>query len=156
MLFSAARYSFMVFCALCVIVTVASAAPEKSDAAADRARIETILAAHDKLHPGLDAYMDSVADDFILMPNRGALIEGKAAYRSHILDFYNSGSIRIRHEVVAVHSFPEVVIARGRAVGTFTAADGAVSAFETRNLFIFRRLAENKLQVWQIIYNDAA
>ncbi|MEO8062334.1 MAG: nuclear transport factor 2 family protein [Pseudomonadota bacterium] len=151
---SATRTSFMFICVLCAVVTVASAAPKQSGA--DRARIETILAAHDRLHPGLDEYMASVADDFILMPNRGALIEGKAAYRRHVLDFYNSGSIRIRHEVVEVHSFPEVVIARGRAVGTFTAPDGAVSAFETRNLFIFRRLADNKLQVWQIIYNDAA
>ena len=135
---------------------MANAAAKRTDTSADRGRIQAILAAHDKLTPGLDEYMAGVADDIILMPNRGALIEGKAAYRRHVLDFYNSGSIKIRHEVVEVHSFPDVVIARGRAVGSFTAADGAVSTFETRNLFIFRRLADDKLQVWQIIYNDAA
>jgi ketosteroid isomerase-like protein len=154
-LVSSVRNAFVVLCALCAVV-VAHAAPKKPDASADRARIEGILAAHDKLNPGLDEYMAGVAEDIILMPNRGALIEGKAAYRRHVLDFYNSGSIRIRHEVVDVQSFPEIVIARGRAVGSFTAADGAVSTFETRNLFIFRRLADGKLQVWQIIYNDAA
>jgi ketosteroid isomerase-like protein len=123
--------------------------------AADRTRIEQILAAHDRLQPGLDEYMASVAPDIILMPNGGAAIEGKAAYLQHVKDFYASGTIRIRHEVIEVHSFAEVVIVRGRAVGTYTPPGGGnTNAFETKNMFVFRRLADGRLEVWQIIFND--
>jgi ketosteroid isomerase-like protein len=146
---------------LCAMVVAAAVAcltswPARADAAADEARIEKILAAHDKLQPGLDEYMASVASDIILMPNGVAAIEGKAAYLQHVKDFYASGTIQIRHELIAVYSYPEVVIARGRAVGTFTPTEGSTThAFETRNVFIFRRVANGNLVVWQIIFNDA-
>jgi ketosteroid isomerase-like protein len=127
-----------------------------ADTATDRSRIERIFAAHDRLQAGLDEYMASVADDVILMPNGGASIEGKAAYLQHVKDFYASGTIQIRHELIAVHSYPEVVIATGRAVGTYTPpGGGAANAFETRNLFVFRRLENGNLAVWQIIFNAA-
>ena len=124
--------------------------------ATDRARIEQIFAAHDKLQAGLDEYMSSVAADIILMPNGAAAIEGKAAYLQHVKDFYASGSIQIRHELVEVYSFPEVVITRGRAVGKFTPPGGsATNTFETKNMFVFRRLKNGSLEVWQIIFNDS-
>jgi len=124
--------------------------------ATDKTRIEQILAAHDKLQPALDEYMAAVANDIILMPNGGAAIEGKAAYLQHVKDFYASGTIQIRHELIEVYSYPEVVIARGRAVGKYTPpGGGAANAFETKNLFVFRRLKDGNLEVWQIIFNDA-
>ena len=124
--------------------------------AADRTRVEQILAAHDRLQPGLDEYMRSVAADVILMPNGGVAIEGKAAYLQHVKDFYASGSIQIRHEVIEVYSYPEVVIVRGRAVGKFTPPDGSTTnTFETKNMFVFRRLKDGNLEVWQIIFNDS-
>ena len=142
--------------AMALLATSAVATPKPPDFSADRRNIEAIFAAHDKLAPAIEEYMKSVADDIILMPNGGRMIEGKAAYRAHVKEFYESGSIQIRHEVIEVHSFPEVVIARGRAVGSFTPhGGGAVSAFETRNLFVFRRIADGSLQIWQIIFNDA-
>src|SRR5687768_1939169 len=108
--------------------------------ATDRTRIEQILAAHDRLQAGLDEYMADVAHDVILMPNGGAAIEGKAAYLQHVKNFYASGTIQIRHELIEVYSYPEVVIARGRAVGKYTPpGGGAANAFETKNLFVFRR-----------------
>jgi ketosteroid isomerase-like protein len=127
-----------------------------ANSAIDRTRIEQIFAAHDRLQAGLDEYMAAVANDVILMPNGGAAIEGKAAYLQHVKDFYASGTIQIRHELIEVYSYPEVVIARGRAVGKYTPpGGGAANAFETRNLFVFRRLKDGNLEVWQIIFNDA-
>ncbi|HTU65281.1 MAG TPA: nuclear transport factor 2 family protein [Steroidobacteraceae bacterium] len=127
-----------------------------ADFSGDRARVEAILALHDKLAPAIDDYMAAVADDLMLMPNGGPLVEGKAAYRKHVADFYASGTIHIRHEVLEVHSFAEVVIVRGRAVGSYTPpGGGATNTFETHNLFVFRREADGKLKVWQIIFNDA-
>ena len=142
--------------ALATFAGLAHPATKAQDISGDRARIQAIFAAHDKLAPGLDEYMSAVADDIVLMPNRGKLVEGKPAYRRHVEEFYAAGTLQIRHEVVEVHSYPEVVIARGRAVGTFTPPAGTSNTFETRNLFVFRRAANGQLQVWQIIFNDAS
>jgi ketosteroid isomerase-like protein len=141
--------------ALLLLVTVAMPATGARDFKEDRASIQAIFAAHDRLQPGLDEYMSSVADDIILMPNGGKVVEGKAAYRQYVMDFYSAGTIQIRHELIELFSYPDVVIVRGRAVGTFTPPGGAANAFETHNLFVFRRLENGKLNVWQIIYNDA-
>jgi ketosteroid isomerase-like protein len=124
--------------------------------ASDKKRIEQIFAAHDRLLTGLDEYMASVAADIILMPNGGAAIEGKAAYLQHVKDFYASGTIQIRHELIEAYSYPEVVIARGRGVGTFTPPGGSTTnSFETKNLFVFRRLKNGNLEVWQVIFDNA-
>ena len=122
----------------------------------DSARIRAIFAAHDRLQPGLEEYMSHVADDVILMPNGARAIEGKPAYRKHVEEFYSSGTIQIRHEVVEVYSFAEVVLVRGRAVGSFTApGQQETNRFETKNVFVFRRSSNGELRVWQIIYNDS-
>jgi len=135
---------------------LASQGAGAADNAADRGQVQAILAAHDRLQPGIEDYFSSVADDVILMPNGARTLEGKPAYRRHVEEFYASGDIHIRHEIVEVYSYPEVVIVRGRAVGTFAApGQQATQSFETHNLFVFRRVAGGKLQVWQIIYNDA-
>src|SRR5690349_4113045 len=77
------------------------------------------------------------------------------AHAAHVEEFYASGDIHIRHEVLAVYSYADVVRVRGRAVGTFSApGEKTVQSFETHNLFVFRRTAAGNLQVWRIIYND--
>jgi ketosteroid isomerase-like protein len=136
--------------------TLAHAAPKPPDFQGDKARVEAIFAAHDRLQPGLDEYMKSVADDIILMPNGASAIEGKPAYLKHVREFYASGTIQIRHQIIEVYSYPEVVIVRGRAVGSYTPPGGqTANTFETKNLFVLRRLASGELRVWQIIFNDA-
>ena len=90
------------------------------------------------------------------MPNGALAIEGKPAYRKHVEEFYASGTIRIQHQIIEVYSYPEVVIVRGRAVGSYTPPGGqTANTFETKNLFVLRRIANGELQVWQIIFNDS-
>ena len=147
------RTLLLMVCLLAGMTGARAAAPV--DAAADRQQVQAILAAHDRLRPGIEQYLASVADDVILMPNGARTLEGKPAYRRHVEEFYDSGDIRIRHEVLETYSYPEVVIVRGRAVGTFAAPGQPVSGrFETQNLFVFRRTAGGKLEVWQIIFNN--
>lgn len=142
--------------ALLMVATGVHPAAKALDFRDDKARVEAILASHDRLQPGIEEYMSAVADDIILMPNRASAIEGKPAYRKHVEEFYASGTIRIRHEIIEVYSYPEVVIVRGRAVGSYTPPGGqTANTFETKNLFVFRRLASGELRVWQIIFNDA-
>jgi ketosteroid isomerase-like protein len=148
------KYLWLVLFSLSLAASLPAGSPVEN--AADRQQVQSILAAHDRLQPGIDDYFASVADDLILMPNRGDAIEGKAAYRRHVEDFYASGKISIRHEVLAVYSLADVVLVRGRAIGTFVApGQQEINKFETKNLFVFRRISGGKLQVWQIIFNDA-
>lgn len=135
--------------------SVAGAGDKSADFSGDRQKVDAIFAAHDRMKTGLDDYFKSVADDIILMPNGGPLIEGKSAYRQHIVDLLAGGEMKIRHEAVAVYSYPEIVVVRGRATGSFV-GNGQTNAnlFETRNMFVFRRLGNGDLQVWQIIFNN--
>jgi ketosteroid isomerase-like protein len=137
-----------------LLASVAQPGSGAADFSADRAKVEAIFAAHDRLQPGLDEYMAAIAEDIVLIPNGGNVIEGKAAYLAHVRDFYASGSIEIRHQVVAIQSYRDVAIVQGRATGKFTPpGGGTTSSFETRNLFVFRRVAEGKLLVSHIIFN---
>ena len=103
----------------------------------------------------LDAYLGHVADDVILMPNNATVIEGKAAYRKHIEDSLPHGQLVLRHELIAIYPFQDLVVARGRAIGTFTArGETTAHPFETKNIFLFRRSADG-LKVWQIIFNHS-
>jgi ketosteroid isomerase-like protein len=151
------RKTPMTFRTLVVLLMLGAGTPALAfDNAADTAQVKAILAAHDRLQPAIEEYFASVAEDMELLPNRGAAVEGKAAYRRHVEQFYASGDIHIRHEVVAVDSFAEVVIVRGRAVGTFAApGQKDVNTFQTHNLFVFKRAPDGKLEVWRIIFNDA-
>jgi ketosteroid isomerase-like protein len=120
----------------------------------DEQKVDAIFAAHDGMKAGLDPYLRWVAEDVILMPHDGVVIEGKAAYAQHIRDILAAGDMAIHHEPIAVYSFAEMVIVRGRATGSFTPNGQTTSSlFETKNVFIFRRLENGELRVWQIIFN---
>lgn len=125
----------------------------------DRQRAEAIFAAHDAFYASqnaaeIETYLKAVAEDIIVMPADERAVEGKDAYRAHLLKSLASGHLAIRHEVIQVSSFAEVVVVRGRAVGSFTPPASTTSfPFETKNVFLFRRLKSGDLQVWQVIFN---
>lgn len=151
----------MIFRMLCIIsfTTVVLACTHvnrepKVNNTSDRQQIMSIFDSHDKLSLGLDDYLSAVADDVILMAHDSRVIVGKEAYRQHIVDAWATGKLEIKHELIASYSYPGLVIARGRAVGAFTpSGTGNTYPFETKNVFIFRRLVSGELQVWQIIFN---
>jgi ketosteroid isomerase-like protein len=126
----------------------------------DKEKVKAIFALHDIAFNGepkeasLNAYLNTVAEDIILMPHDGLVMEGKAVYGRHLREILDSGNMTIRHEVIEAYPYPEIVIVRGRAVGSFTPKGQNTShTFETKNVFIFRRLKEGELKVWQIIFN---
>ncbi|MEM6784570.1 MAG: nuclear transport factor 2 family protein [Bacteroidota bacterium] len=125
------------------------------DVDADRAEVERILALADRQdEAGLEAYLTHVAPDVVLMPHNQLLVEGREAYRAHVQTGWTYGQSTVTHEVLALDAYPDVVIARGRAVGTFVPTGGdAAMAFETKNLFVFERDREGRLTVQQVIFN---
>lgn len=125
------------------------------DSAADRVEVERILALADRQdEAGLEAYLEYVTPDVVLMPHNQPLVQGREAYRAHVQAGWTQGETTLIHEVLALDVHRDVVIARGRAIGTFR-PDGAMEAFafETKNLFIFQRDAEGQLRVSQVIFN---
>ena len=128
---------------------------------ADKQKVQAIFAIHDvafaardQPDASVDAYLNAVADDIILMPHDAPVMEGKAAYGKHLREIIGGGRMAIRHELIEAYSYAEIVIARGRAVGSFTPnGQSTTYTFETKNVFIFRRLKNGDLKVWQIIFN---
>lgn len=153
----------LVWCVLASSGFAAVAREAGPDLAADKRAVETIFAVHDQVYehaaapgPSLDAYLAHVADDVILMPDDAPALEGKAAYRKVIEDSLPQGRLVLRHELVAIYPFTDVVVARGRATGSFTApGETTAHPFETKNVFIFRRGPSGQLIVWQIIFNHS-
>ncbi|MEM6337888.1 MAG: nuclear transport factor 2 family protein [Bacteroidota bacterium] len=131
-----------------------SCTESQPDPAGDKALIETIFAAADSQEPeGLDAYLAYMEEDVILMPHDHPAVEGKAAYKAHVESSWMAGDTEIRHELIDFDAFDEVVIARGRASGTFQPAGSMeVYPFETKNVFVFKRAAGG-LKVWRVIFN---
>lgn len=120
----------------------------------DVAKIKAIFAAHDKKEAGLEEYLPSVADDIILMAHNQKVVEGKEAYKAHLANSAKAGDLKIKHELISSYSYSDVVIARGKASGSFKPAGQAKGfEFQTKNIFIFRRLASGELSVWQIMFN---
>ncbi|MEM8599073.1 MAG: nuclear transport factor 2 family protein [Bacteroidota bacterium] len=146
-----------VLCILLVAFGIAGceqAAPPV-DADADRAEVERILTLADRQdEAGLEAYLSHVAPDVVLMPHNQPLVEGRDAYGAHVRAGWTYGQTTVTHEVLALDAYQDAVIARGRAIGTFTpnGTDEAM-AFETKNLFVFERDAEGGLRVQQVIFN---
>ncbi len=120
----------------------------------DRASIEAIFDVFDEQMNDSDDYLKYLADDVILMAHNVPEIRGRAAYVKHIAENRSYGVTEIEHKLIELFSYEDVVIARGRAIGTFQ-AKGATdrSQFETKNVFIFRRAEGGGLKVWQIIFN---
>ncbi|MEM9996720.1 MAG: nuclear transport factor 2 family protein [Bacteroidota bacterium] len=145
---------------LCVLVAVGGVVgcthpSQPVDADADRAEVERILALADRQdEAGLEAYLSYVAPDVVLMPHGQPLVEGRDAYRAHVQAGWTHGQTTVTHEVLALEAYQDVVLARGRAVGTFVPKDSEEAmAFETKNLFVFEREEEGQLRVRQVIFN---
>lgn len=149
------RKLIFVLFTLCVINGCATHPAQPAfDQASDETQILKIYAAADQQRSDLDSFMQYVADDIQLMPDGAELVEGKQAYRQHVTDSWSAGEAIMQHEALAIHSYPKVVIVRGRAIGTFQPVnDVNIYPFETKNLFVFRRKDGDRLEVWQIIYN---
>ena len=120
----------------------------------DIIQIKRMLSSIDKKQKGLEEHLNDVTDDFIHMPHDKRVVYGKQAYRQHILDGWDEGNAIMNHELIDAYSFPEIVIARGKVTGTWQPAGSKTKhPFETKNVFILKRLKNGKLKIWQIIYN---
>lgn len=140
---------------LCLFTMGCSSTGLKVDLDSDKSQVlEIFSAADNQTAQGLVTYLENVDENIVLMPHNHPAVIGKSAYEQHIIQNWQGGTTMIKHELIEMTSFKDVVIARGRAIGTFRPNDSQdVFAFETKNMFVFKRDARGNLKVWQIIFN---
>ena len=53
-----------------------------------------------------------------------------------------------------MHSYDEIVVMHGKVTGMFYPSDMQKPvAFSTKNMFVFRRMEDNSLKIWKVIFN---
>lgn len=96
------------------------------------------------------------ADDVVHMAQGSRAITSLAELRRVLQEEAKAtgGRSRMKHELLTIHSYPDMVLTRGRVTGAWHPADGsAPSPFETNNIITFRREKDGSLKVWQVIFN---
>ena len=96
-----------------------------------------------------------VSDAVILAPGQ-AEIRGHAAIEQHLADARQSARIEMRHDIVELSAFEDIVLVQGGATGTAQPhGDPNRYPFETKSQIMFKRMADGSLKIWKVIYNDA-
>ncbi len=120
----------------------------------DKEKILAHFALIDMQLEGMEENLAQVADDVIFMPRNQPVMHGKASYKQQMLDSAKYVDVNMKHHLFAHYSYKDIVIARGSAKGYYVMKGQTEQhTFETKNVFIFRRLDNGDLQMWQLIYN---
>ncbi|WP_147404393.1 hypothetical protein [Aquimarina sp. AD1] len=93
-------------------------------------------------------------DDLVHMAPNQPLITDKMALIAHIDKEKEFGFADMKHEITEIHSYQEIVVMQGKVTGTFYPANTETSnTFSTKNLFVFRRIKNDSLKIWKVIFN---
>ncbi len=120
----------------------------------DQKSVEKILNLLDDQTITTEDKMKVWVDDLVHMAPNHSLISDKPTLIAHIENEKEYGFADMKHEIIAMHSYKEIVVMHGRVTGTFYPANqGKPNAFKTKNLFVFRRMQDNSLKIWKVIFN---
>ncbi|MEM1137468.1 MAG: hypothetical protein AAGI07_16635, partial [Bacteroidota bacterium] len=120
----------------------------------DIASIKSILKVLDDNDANIDIKLSVWVDDLIHMAPNNVAITNKADLSNYLQEQNSYGYSDMKHEIIEVSSYDDIVLMQGKVIGTFHPKDnGNQVAFETKNLFVFRRLSDGSLKIWKIIYN---
>lgn len=98
--------------------------------------------------------MEVWVDDLVHMAPNHTVITDKTSLIKHINNEKQYGNVDMKHEITEIHSFEKIVVMHGKVTGTFYPANKDTSNnFETKNLFVFRRMEDNSLKIWKVIFN---
>lgn len=119
----------------------------------DRRKVEAILKRIDADVTDTSIY----SYDVVHMAQGSRPITSKAELQKALTAEASFGRSRMTHQIVTLHSYPDMVLTRGRVKGTWHPANGgAVVPFETNNMITFRRAPDGSLKIWQVIFNRIA
>mgnify|MGYP001800101630 CR=1 FL=1 len=129
-----------------------SSASEKSyTVQSDQAAVQAILSVLDDNDTRLDEKLEVWVDDLVHMAPGYPANTDKEALRHHLEEQQTYG-----YSDMELDSYPDLVLMRGRVIGTFyPASQDAPVPFRTNNLFVFRRLEDTSLKIWKVIFNQS-
>jgi ketosteroid isomerase-like protein len=116
----------------------------------DTRKVKAILEVIDRDVSDTSIYVD----DVVHMAQGSRAITSKAELHKVLAAEATYGRSQMKHELVTINSYPDMVLTQGRVKGEWHPADGAEpTPFETNNVITFRRLPDGSLKVWQVIFN---
>ncbi|WP_405207281.1 hypothetical protein [Aquimarina sp. LLG6339-5] len=120
----------------------------------DHKSVKTILKILDDHTISTENKMEIWVDDLVHMAPNQPLITDKMALITHIDKEKEFGFADMKHEITEIHSYQEIVVMHGKVTGTFYPANTETSnTFSTKNLFVFRRMKDDSLKIWKVIFN---
>lgn len=120
----------------------------------DQKSVQSILQILDDHTISTENKMQLWVDDLVHMVPNHSIITDKTSLIQHINGEKQYGFADMKHEITEMHSYKEIVVMHGKVTGTFYPAnEGTPSNFSTKNLFVFRRMKDNSLKIWKVIFN---
>jgi ketosteroid isomerase-like protein len=149
-----ARLNFITSIAVLIVCTLSACqqAPDPS-IEDDTNKVKAILKVIDHYGRNIDSTMLVYSDDVVHMPQGSRATTGKANVRKILEAESSYGKTVMKHELVTLHTYPDMVLTRGRATGSWTPPGGAAIPFETNNIITFRRMKDGSLKIWNVIFN---
>ncbi|MDB4292979.1 hypothetical protein N9954_06175 [Maribacter sp.] len=122
----------------------------------DREAIASILKVLDDNDASLERKLSIWVDDLVHMAPDNMAITTKAALRKYLQEQATYGYSELSHQIVEVFPYQDIVLMRGKVEGIFYPSNkGVPFPFETKNLFVFRRMENTSLKIWKVIFNSA-
>lgn len=120
-----------------------------------RKQIEAILSVLDNNGISVEEQLEVYAHDVVHMAPGSEINFGKASLRKYLIGQRLNGEVKMRHSIVEIEPFEDVVLMRGEVIGTFYPKDKAPSiTFRTKNLFVFSQ-TDGALKIKKVIYNNS-
>ena len=120
----------------------------------DRKSVQSILQILDDHSISTEDKMQVWVDDLVHMVPNHPIITDKPTLIQHINGEKQYGFADMKHQITEMHSYKEIVVMHGKVTGTFYPANkGKPSNFSTKNMFVFRRVEDNSLKIWKVIFN---
>lgn len=123
----------------------------------DRKKVQAILNNIDDYTLDMDTKMSVYDDSIVHMGQGNRAITNKADLRKLLEADARGGHAEMKHEIVTLQSYNDIVITRGRVKGFYYPDNGgAAGQFETNNMIVFKRMKDGSLKVSQVIFNRLA
>lgn len=115
--------------------------------------ISQILKVLDNNDISIDEQLTVYADDIEHMAPDHPVIKDKASLKSYLTQQRTYGKSEMMHKMITYEDRGDLVVMRGEVHGTFFPTnDGKPVQFQTKNLFVFKRI-DGILKIAKVIYN---
>lgn len=120
----------------------------------DTEKVMIILKNIDDHALDMDSKMSVYADDVVHMAQGSRAITNRTDLRKVLEGERQGGHAVMKHELITIHSYHDMVLTRGRVKGEWRPNNGETPIpFETNNIITYHRMKDGTLKVWQVIFN---